>query len=70
MSYVRDYENDMKPLSSWTRGELEALVTWLRTDKVQRKVDLKLALEANVVMRAENDQLRERNAQLEVYDGC
>ena len=60
MSYVRDYENDMlsqRDISSLTRGELEALVTWLRTEKEQRKADLKLALEANVVLVAQVKQL-------------
>ena len=50
---MRDYENDtlsQRDISSLTRGELEALVTWLRTEKAQRKADLKLALEANLVL--------------------
>jgi hypothetical protein len=36
----------------------------------QRDVDLKCALEGNVVMRAECDMLRTRNAQLEINNGC
>jgi hypothetical protein len=84
MSYVRDYATDTTPLSSWTRGELEALVSWLRQEKSRAlgnnltlmtkldrlDIDLKFILEANVVMRAECDMLRARNAQLEISDGC
>ena len=60
MAYIRDYESDtlsQRDTSSLTRGELEALVTWLRTEKGQRKADLKLALEANVVLCAQVKQL-------------
>lgn len=35
MTHVRDYASDTRPLSSYTRGELEALVMWLRGDKAR-----------------------------------
>jgi len=55
---------------SRVRGDNLTLLSKLDTKLPRLEHDLKLALEANVVMRAECDQLRTRNAQLEIHDGC